>query len=195
MYGSMTVKDKSSAMFKELQELAKKTVLVGIPESDSVRNATELRGDISNAQLAYIHTHGVRATSMRREMDPEISEGRKYSEAYTMYMMEHGSPLWHSPPRPIIETAIEHPSNREKIVNELKKVASLIAEGDLQAAENQLQAVGMVASSAVRDWFENSENGWEPNAESTIKSKGSARPLVDTGQLRNSITYVIRPKE
>ena len=32
-------------------------------------------------------------------------------------------------------------------------------------------------------------------APSTIKRKGSAQPLVDTGALRQSITYIIRPKD
>lgn len=30
-----------------------------------------------------------------------------------------------------------------------------------------------------------------PNAEETIKKKGSSNPLIDTGQLRNSITYKV----
>ena len=34
-----------------------------------------------------------------------------------------------------------------------------------------------------------------PNAESTIKAKGSSTPLVDDGTLRQSITYVIDEKE
>jgi len=34
----------------------------------------------------------------------------------------------------------------------------------------------------------------EPNADSTIKAKGSSAPLIDTGGLRGAITYDIRPK-
>ncbi len=33
--------------------------------------------------------------------------------------------------------------------------------------------------------------GWKPNAESTIKRKGSSAPLVDTGRLRQSFTAEI----
>lgn len=33
--------------------------------------------------------------------------------------------------------------------------------------------------------------GIEPNAPSTIARKGSSRPLIDTGQLKNSITSVV----
>ena len=38
-----------------------------------------------------------------------------------------------------------------------------------------------------------SEGVAPPNAPSTIKSKGSSTPLVDTGAYRQSITYVIAP--
>ena len=33
-----------------------------------------------------------------------------------------------------------------------------------------------------------------PNAESTIKKKGSSKPLVDTGRMRKSVNYVIQKK-
>ena len=33
---------------------------------------------------------------------------------------------------------------------------------------------------------------WVANAESTIKRKGSSKPLIDTGRLRQSITGVVR---
>ena len=34
----------------------------------------------------------------------------------------------------------------------------------------------------------------EPNAPSTIRKKGSDKPLIDTGRLRQSVNYVIKPK-
>ncbi|WP_294966417.1 hypothetical protein [uncultured Gilliamella sp.] len=35
---------------------------------------------------------------------------------------------------------------------------------------------------------------FEPNNENTVKRKGSSKPLIDTGQLRASITYEVREK-
>lgn len=32
---------------------------------------------------------------------------------------------------------------------------------------------------------------WKPNSQATIKQKGSSKPLIDTGQLRNSIRYKV----
>ena len=53
----------------------------------------------------------------------------------------------------------------------------------------------MLAQSAAQNWFENPKNNWVPNAKSTIKKKGSNIPLVDTNELRKSITYVLRDKK
>jgi hypothetical protein len=33
-----------------------------------------------------------------------------------------------------------------------------------------------------------------PNAPATVERKGSSTPLIDSGQLRSSITYTVRPK-
>ena len=35
---------------------------------------------------------------------------------------------------------------------------------------------------------------WAPNAPATVKQKGSDRPLIDTGHLRQSIRHVVKPK-
>lgn len=35
---------------------------------------------------------------------------------------------------------------------------------------------------------------WKANAPSTVKKKGSSRPLIDTGRLRGSIKYVIKKR-
>ena len=42
---------------------------------------------------------------------------------------------------------------------------------------------------------DNLTNGnWKPNAPLTIELKGSSHPLIDTGQMRQSITYVVEEK-
>ena len=190
MQASVTVRDHTKAMFAALQELRYTDVLVGIPEERASREGET----ITNAQLAYIHTHGVRAKSMREEMQPTIDETGKYSKAYEMYVMAHGSPLYAVPSRPIIEAAIEYPENQAMIARELAKALQAIAAGNQGRAERYLQQAGEVAMNAVRDWFEHPANGWPPNSDETAKRKGSERPLVDTGALRQAITYVVRDK-
>lgn len=190
--GKISLK-KSGAGFeairKSLEMLAKKEVLVGIPEDEATRE----NGDtINNAELLYIHTHGIRTSEMRAEMQKNIDKGMKYSKAHSMYIQEHGSPLFRVPPRPVLEPAIE--DSKEIIAEELKQANISALDRNPAQAEAHLNKAGMLAQSVAQNWFENPKNGWPPNAESTIKKKGSDVPLVDTNELRKSITYVLRDK-
>ena len=49
------------------------------------------------------------------------------------------------------------------------------------------ELVGMQMKSDISSTLTNGP--WTPNAASTIAKKGSSRPLIDTGELRASITY------
>lgn len=68
-------------------------------------------------------------------------------------------------------------------------------EGDREGAKRHLELAGMEGQNSARDWFEDPRNGWAPNSPVTIALKGSERPLVDTGELRKSITYVVKESE
>lgn len=77
-------------------------------------------------------------------------------------------------------------------------------EGELQAAcdaaqrlvssggsaEQALQQIGVIAKGLVQDEIVN--GGFAPNAESTIKKKGSEQPLIDTGTMRQSVNFVVK---
>lgn len=197
--------DKTTKLDKALRNLAKTDVYVGIPEGD-----TGGHEGITNAQLMYVHTHGIRTKAMQEEMNDymgltpngmpimrdfntfsnNLTGGMAYSAAYELYIHEHGSPLWRIPPRPVLEPAISH--NKEMIAKQLKQ-ASISALGESDPTDD-LHKAGMAAVNAAKNWFYNPENRWPPNSEETVKQKGSDRPLVDTGQLRNSITYVVAKK-
>jgi len=189
---NVSTTDNMKEMERALRELSNMDVLVGVPEDDSNRPNDD---GINNAELAYIHTHGVRSTSMRQEMDASMATGASYNKAHEMYIHEHGSPAWHVPPRPIIEPAIEDPDNKKFITEDLGEAAKAVLNGDSAKAKQGLQKAGMDAQNIVRDWFTNPRNNWAPNAPSTIKAKGSERPLIDTAELRKSIHYVIHKKD
>jgi hypothetical protein len=185
-FANVQVKDMTRKIKDSLAALSKMDVLVGVPEEKSSRE-----GSITNAELVFIHTHGVRQGSMIEEMQPTVNrEG--YSKAFQMYLTEHGSPLLQTPPRPIIEPAIEKPKNKQILGEELGKAVGKALDGDVSGAKNQLEITGMTAQNIVRGWWDDPENNWPPNAAATIKQKGSDRPLIDTGELRKSITYVVR---
>jgi len=211
--------DSLAALRQKLAELAKKEVLVGIPEDKAQRENSD---PINNAELLYIHTHGVRRAAMRKEMQKNIDGGLKYSEAHSLYLREHGSPLWQVPPRPVLEPAIE--SKKEEIAQHLAAASKAALDGNPRGAKAALNDAGLLGAETAQGWFENPQNGWPPNAPKTDEKKllktrgklgddlrrhyadtgtlsdvtgleGMTIPLVDTGQLRKAITYVIRDKD
>ena len=174
-------------ILEALKKLSEDELLVGV----SADTAGSGRGeDINNAELAYIHTNGVRAAGMKAETDKAVEEGTPYPLALQAYIKEHGSPAYRVPPRPFLEPGIEKHLN---LVESGMKAAlqDVLDGGDGRA---QRERLGATMAAKVQAYFQE-DNGWPPNAPSTIKKKGSAQPLVDTGALRQSITYIIRPKD
>ena len=201
-----------AGLMERIKRLSSQKVCVGVPSADDLdltdkqkeeikrenEKQAENKGqstkkEIGNADLVYIHTHGVRPRAAREEMQPEINKGTKYSVALQMYIHEHGSMVYQVPPRPIIEPAIK--DSKEGIGEALGIAAKQAVEG--KDAHKALEDVGLYAQSKVKDWFTDPKNGWAPNAPSTIAKKRlhSDQPLIDTGALRDSITFVIREGE
>lgn len=174
-------------MVKKLEELTHKEVLVGIPQEKASRPNGD---DVNNAELLYLHTNGVRAPQMRAEMKENIDKGMLYSAAHSLYVQTHGSPAYAIPPRPVLQPAIK--DSREAIGKQIAVAYRAAMQGDMAGADRGLELAGMVAANAARGWFENPKNKWPPNSARTIKAKGSNMPLIDTGEMRKSITYVIR---
>lgn len=116
------------------------------------------------------------------------------SNAELMYIHTNGSPINRIPPRPTIEPAIQEPETRAKLQQLLKDGITQALQGNVQAAESAYKKAGMYAVSAVQKKF--TDGSLAPNAPSTIrrKRKHSTMPLIDTGILRQSITFVVRKK-
>jgi len=166
---SIHIKDDTNVMMKAFAELERTHVLVGIPESNAGRD-----GEITNAALLYIHSNG--------------------------------SPLNNLPARPVIEPALER--NMDKIGEILSAAITNAADGDISGMNANLEKAGLAGQTAAINYMNDKTNGMPPLAPSTVKRKqrkGSGiapdtgasdsqfdNPLIDTGSLRNSITYVIR---
>jgi hypothetical protein len=190
-------KDLTADITKSLEDLARKTVCIGIPDSTEHPDSK-----ITNAQLLYVHTNGVRDNSMIKEMQHDVNE-KGYSAAYEMYVHEHGSPLFRIPPRPVLEPAMEYKENQEQIVELMKETVNVALDGE--NIQPELEKVGLQGQNIARAWFTNPANNWAPNSNITIngskpdkngkqfiKGKGSDQPLIDTGELRKSIIYVVK---
>lgn len=174
--------DKVPAVIKALRDLVPKQVLVGIPESKTERQDDEGEdGPMTNAMLGYIQ--------------------------------EHGSPAQNIPARPFLVPGIK--DAQEAIEARLSNAANAAMSGKRSKVEEQLNAAGIVAQNSVRRKINSGE--FAPLALSTLQARArrgrkgakaelesraqgnepnndNAKPLIDTGQMRNSITYVIRKK-
>ena len=164
---------------KHIEKAVRTEVLVGIPRATAMRPGDE----ISNAEIAYIN--------------------------------EHGDPSHRIPPRPFMEPGLERA--RETVSTIMAEgVAAVVKGGSLRPAAER---VGLTCQASIRGVF--TDNDWKPLSPRTImaraqrtvaKHKGfedkseqrqrgmlakelarraNDRPLIDTGALRQSITYVV----
>lgn len=93
-----------------------------------------------------------------------------------------------SPPRPFLRQSVD--DNQAKINAMVEQQTKNVAKGG--SAEQSLKQLGAFGVSLVQEKIGNGT--FTPNAPSTIKAKGSEKPLIDTGQMRQSVHYVIRKK-
>lgn len=129
------------------------------------------------------------------EEDTDREENANVTNAELLFIHTNGSPVNNIPARPVIEPAIEN--DKERLSRMMRDAGRDALNGDKSAALEKLKRVGIRGQNIARAWFTNPANGWPPNAPSVAAAKirkGSTepRPLIDTGELRKSITYVIK---
>lgn len=117
------------------------------------------------------------------------------TNAAIAYVHEHGSPRQRIPPRPFLEPGVR--DAEEEIVERLKDAADYAMDGNKQATIRALHGVGMTAQNAVRAKITNGP--FTPLSLLTIAARlrrgnKSTKPLIDTGALRQAISYVLRGK-
>ncbi|MBR8279784.1 hypothetical protein [Burkholderia vietnamiensis] len=131
---------------------------------------------------------------------PDSTAGRKdesepLSNAEIGYILEHGSPANNIPERPHLVPGVQ--DARPKFEPQLQKGVEAALDGDLEKVNRSLNRAGLVAQNSVRAKI--NSNIPPKLADSTLaarRRRGVTREntLVDTGQYRNAITYVIRKK-
>lgn len=131
---------------------------------------------------------GVPSAEASRRDDP-------INNATLAYIHENGSPARNIPARPFLKPGVA--GAKDKLVSTLRVYAKQ-ALTDKSAIEKGLNAAGLVAQSAVKNRIRSSI-GMKPLASGTLaarRRKGAKgeKPLIRTGQLLNSITYVVRDK-
>ena len=160
--------DKFVSLKKAIEFINDHAVYVGIQDSSNERE--EEKNEVTNAELLYIHSNG--------------------------------SPVRNIPARPVIEPAIKN--DAERLHKMMAKSAQYAFDGQEEKAVEELKKAGMRGQNVSRDWFYNDENGWSPDKPSTIQAKKNKhkniknyepRTLIDTSQMKNSITYFVKTKE
>ena len=161
-------------------------VTIGIHE-DAGQHESD---DITNASLGAIHEFGAdinhpggtsygfasKAAADRNEVR-FLKSGSGYAELGVT-----GPHTINIPARPWLNPGVD--SGTEEYLK--------IIERALEAGEpldKTLHQIGVVATGMVQKYM--TELRTPPNAPSTIKAKGSSNPLIDSGALRQSVTYKI----
>lgn len=92
------------------------------------------------------------------------------------------------PSRPFLRKSVDE--NEGKINSFLKSKKKDLIRG--VSAEQVLKEIGIFQKDLIQEKI--TDGSFAPNAESTVKKKGSSKPLIDTGRMRQSVNYEIKQK-
>ncbi len=110
------------------------------------------------------------------------------------YIHETGSPSQNIPARPWLEPGIAE--GKDAIAKQFKRGAQLALAGkDVGPA---LHAAGLAGQSAAQNKI--TEGPFAPLSEKTLsarrrRGRTGTKPLIDTGELRRSVSYVVRDND
>lgn len=159
---SLVVSDFTDKFNETIKRFKRDAVLIGIPETDEARDDD---APINNATILAIN--------------------------------HFGSPANNIPPRPVMSIGIK---NAQDAVYEQFKLCAreALSTGPI-ALEKYYNRIGIIASNSVKRVI-TTQDGIEGPAESTLKARKyitksgfkGLKSLLVTGQMRNSITYVVQ---
>lgn len=131
---------------------------------------------------------------------PEANDRREdeqVTNAQLGYINEFGSPAKKIPPRPFLEPGVKEAAPE---IAEMLGKAAITTANSAQDVDVALNNVGIKAKDTVKNRIRNSTD-IEPLSPVTMhiratrkknRRTGVMKPLIDTGQMLNSINYVIR---
>ncbi|MDT6962914.1 hypothetical protein QTN24_15545 [Cupriavidus sp. SZY C1] len=172
--------DRLKEVLGSISGLVDKQVLVGVPDSTAGRK--DEGAPLSNAEIGYIQENG--APEINLPARPHLVPGVAAAQPKTLPLLQKG-----------IEAALD---------------------GDLDGAKRRMSMAGLAAQSSVRALINsgigpalseatlrNRARRGRKGAKEELASRAAgqqastelAKPLVDTAQYRNSITYVLRNRK
>lgn len=134
---------------------------------------------------------GIPQANVARRDDDDTS----ITNAEIGYLMETGSPSMNLPARPFLVPGVDQV--QKPVAAQLGKAARAALDGSAMDVERGFIAAGLTAQNGVRRQI--NEGNFAPLSEATLaarraRGRTGTKPLIDTGQLRNSVTYVLRKK-
>lgn len=183
--------DNVDRVLRSIKILTQKQVLVGIPESKADRdNYGSAGADVTNAMLAYVHETG--APSHNIPARPFLMPG--VSKALPQVI-------------PALQAAAEASlDGDDKEVDKFLNVAGLIASASAKREISTAPYTPLKDSTIARRHLSRQTKSMRPGEVQYFKlrdqgiDEGAAQaavgiqPLINTGQLRNAITYVVRDR-
>jgi hypothetical protein len=172
--------DQVADFLEAIKNMTRKEVLAGFPADEAPREDADGNPEpITNAALGYIHNFG--------------------------------SPEQNIPARPFMIPGIE--AVEEKIGNYMHQAGVAALDGNQQQMDGALLATALTAQAGIQAKI--NDGPFEPLAESTLRGRAqrgqagaqkelderamgqepgieNARPLIDTGQLRNAVQGIVR---
>lgn len=98
----------------------------------------------------------------------------------------YGAPSKNIPKRDVITPALEQ--NQEKYLGFMERSIPALIEGSMDL-RTMWEYLGMEGQADIQKQMVTARLA--PLHPRTIKRKGSSRPLIDTGQLRQDVTYIV----
>lgn len=140
--------------------------------------------DINGAYQATLH----RLQNMHGNVEVGIfDDGKKEPNKTSVYDVavynEYGTS--HIPARPFMRQTVDN--HEQEWADMAQKLEDRVANG--MSVEQALDILGNKAEGHMKETV--GQGKFKPNSPKTIKRKGSAQPLIDTGLMRESITYKV----
>ncbi len=122
---------------------------------------------------------------------------------FILAVQEHGSPLMHIPPRPVVAPALARPETRQKMAEAMRSAVEAAWSGS--DPRPSLEVAGQAGADGIRAYIDSCipppnspvtvSGGWIWNRAAKkavyVPGKGFDKPLFDTGTLYNAFGYEI----
>lgn len=118
----------------------------------------------------------------------------KLTMAQLAYVMEYGAKVGkktYIPPRPMLRMTGRLKS--KNWVQQAGKLAKSVLEGKSKGSTVP-HKLGSLIADDIKSVM-NTSILFTPNAPSTVRKKGKNTPLIDTGELRDAVDYVVNPEK